>query len=197
MTGIYLPILRMFEFFIETTQAVERIEIGNLIIEIEDVSWWPYFYGAIKYFMAGMAVLFATGIILILMRVEGGFKIRIKEAIEEAKEAGKLPKTKTQNKWEAVTSNVESEEVDDYKKAVVLAEELFTNVLKAANFSGENLEKKLNKIPDNQLEFKEDIIWAYKLKEKISSDEDFTVDHEEAKRAVYIFQRALKEMHVI
>ena len=187
----------MFEFLIETTQAVEKIEIGNLIIEIEDVSWWPYFYGAIKYFMIGMTVLFITGIILILMRVEGGFKIRIKEAIEEAKEAGRLPRTKTQNKWETVVSRIESEDANDYKKAVVLAEELFSNVLKAAKFSGDNLEKKLSKISDNQLEFKEDIIWAYKLKEKISSDESFVIDHEEVKRAVYIFKRALKEMNII
>ena len=187
----------MFEFLIETTQAVEKIEIGNLVIEIGDVLWWPYLYAAVKYFMMGMTVLFIIGIILILIRVEGGFKIRIKEAIEEAKEAGKLPKTKTQNKWEAVVSNVESEDADDYKKAVLLSEELFSSVLKVANFSGENLEKKLNKIPDNQLEFKEDIIWAYKLKERILSDEDFEVDHEEARRAVYIFQRALKEMHVL
>jgi len=187
----------MFEFLIETTQAAERIEIGNLVIEIESVLWWPYLYGAIKYFMAGMTILFVIGIILILMRVEGGFKIRIREAIEEAKEAGKLPKTKTQNKWGIIASKIESEDADDYKKAVVLAEELFSNVLKAANFSGENLEKKLNKIPDNQLEFREDIIWAYKLKEKILSDEDFTVDHEEAKRAVYIFQRVLKEMNIL
>ena len=187
----------MFEFLIETTQAAERIEIGNLVIEIESVLWWPYLYGAIKYFMVGMTILFVVGIILVLIRVEGGFKIRIREAIEEAKEVGKLPKTKTQNKWETISSKIESEEVDDYKKAVVLAEELFSDVLKAANFSGENLEKKLNKIPDNQLEFKEDIIWAYKLKEKILSDEDFTVDHEEAKRAVYIFQRVLKEMNIL
>jgi len=187
----------MFEFLVETTQAVERIEIGNLVIEIEDVLWWPYFYSAIKYFMVGMTVLFTIGIILILIRVEGGFKIRIKEAIEEAKEVGKLPKTKTQNKWEIITAKIESKDTDDYKKAVVLAEELFTGVLKAASFSGENLEKKLNKIPDNQLEFKEDIVWSYKLKEKILADEGFAVDHEEAKHAVYVFQRALKEMHVL
>ena len=196
MTNLFIK-LSMFEFFIETTQAAERIEIGNLIIEIENVLWWPYFYGAIKYFMAGMTFLFIVGIILILIRIEGGFKIRIKEAIEEAKEAGKLPKTKTQNKWEIISSKIESEDVDDYKKAVVLAEDLFRNVLKAANFSGDNLEKKLNKIPDSQLEFKEDIVWAYKLKEKILADENFTVDHEEAKHAVYIFKRALKEMNVL
>lgn len=187
----------MFEFLIETTRAAGRIEIGNLIIEIEEVLWWPYFYSAVKYFMIGMTILFIIGIILILMRVEGGFKIRIKEAIEEAKEVGKLPKTKIQNKWEIIASKIESKDADDYKRAVVLAEELLTNVLKAANFSGENLEKKLNKIPDSQLEFKEDIVWSYKLKEKIIADESFVVDYEEAKHAVYIFQRALKEMNIL
>ena len=187
----------MFEFFIKTTQAAERIEIGNLVIEIENVLWWPYFYGAIKYFMVGMTFLFIIGIILIIIRIEGGFKIRIKEAIEEAKEAGKLPKTKTQNKWEIISSKIESEDAGDYKEAVILAENLFKDVLKAANLSGDNLEKKLSKIPDNQLEFKEDIVWAYQLKEKILSDENFTVDHEEAKRAVYVFKRALKEMSVL
>jgi len=187
----------MFEFLMETAQAVETIEIGNLVLEIEVDSWWPYFYGAIKYFMIGMTMLFIVGIILILIRVEGGFKIRIREAIEEAKEVGKLPKTKTQNKWENIISKIESEDSNNHKMAVVLAEDLFTNVLKAANFSGDTLEKKLSKIPDNQLEFKEDIIWAYKLKEKILSDENFVVDYEETKRAVYIFKRALKEISVI
>ncbi|MCK4525687.1 MAG: hypothetical protein KAU07_04570, partial [Candidatus Andersenbacteria bacterium] len=140
---------------------------------------------------------FITGIILILIRVEGGFKIRIKEAVEEAAEAGKLPKTKVQKEREAILYNLDSNNSEDYKKAVVSAEELFNRVLKAANFSGSNIEDRLKKIPDNQLEFKEDIIWAHRLKEKIFEDEIFEVDREEAKRAVYIFERALKEMGVL
>lgn len=187
----------MFGFLTQTAQAEERIEIGNLIIDISDVWWWPHFFSAIKYFMMAMTVVLIIGIILILIRVEGGFKIRIKEAIEEAKEAGKLPKTKIQKKREIIFSNLESEDPDNYRKAVVLIEELFNNVLKAANFSGENLEKKLSKVPSDQLEFKDDIIWAHKLKERIVADENFQVDREEAKRAVYIFERALKEMNVI
>jgi len=59
------------------------------------------------------------------------------------------------------------------------------------------LEKRVSKVSDSQLNFKEDIIWACRLKEKILIDEEFKVDHEEARRAVYIFQRALKEIGVI
>ncbi|MCK4892161.1 MAG: hypothetical protein KAS78_05835 [Candidatus Pacebacteria bacterium] len=184
----------MLNFLIQPSQAKEILEIGNLAI---DVSWWPYLFAFVKYFLIFMTVLFIIGIVLILTRIEGSFKIRTKEAIEEAMEAGRLPKTKVQKEWEAVLSNLNSNNSEDYKKAVVSAEELFNRVLKMANFSGSNIEERLKKIPDDQLEFKEDIVWSHKLKEKISNDENFEVDHEEAKRAVYMFERALKEIEII
>ncbi|NOQ68190.1 hypothetical protein GQ568_01995 [Patescibacteria group bacterium] len=183
----------MFEI-IQSAQAEEILEIGNLAI---NVSWWPYLFAMVKYLLIFMTILFIIGIILILIRVEGGFKIRIKEAMEEAMEAGRLPKTKVQKEWEAISYNLDSNNSEDYKKAVASAEELFNRVLKMANFSGSNIEDRLRKIPDSQLEFKEDIIWAHKLKEKIFEDESFEVEREEAKRAVYIFERALKEMGVL
>ncbi len=183
----------MFEI-IQFAQAEEILEIGNLTINI---SWWPYLFAMIKYLLIFMTILFATGIILILIRTEGSFKIRVREAVEEAIEAGRLPKTKTQKEWEAISHNVDSNHFEDYKKAVVSAEKLFNRVLKSANFSGSNIEDRLKKIPDSQLEFKEDIIWAHRLKEKIFEDENFEVEHEEAKRAVYIFERALKEINII
>ena len=183
----------MFEI-IQSAQAQEILEIGNLAI---DISWWPYLFAMVKYLLIFMTILFITGIILILIRVEGGFKIRIREAMEEAMEAGRLPKTKVQKEREAILYNLDSNNAEDYKKAVVSAEELFNRVLRAANFSGSNIEDRLKKIPDNQLEFKEDMVWAHRLKEKILEDENFEVDREEAKRAVYIFERALKEMGVL
>ena len=112
-------------------------------------------------------------------------------------EAGKLPKTRTQEKIESISSAIESDKPEDYKNAVILAGELLDKVLKTANFSGDTLEKRVNRVPNGQLNFKEDIIWACKLKEKISVDEEVEIDHEEAKRAVYIFQRTLKEIGVI
>ena len=175
----------------------EVIEIGNWEISILWLSWYSYLLAAIKYFLMFYTVVLFVVIILILVRIQGSFKIRIREAVEEAMEAGKLPKTKTQEKIEFISSAVESDKPEDYKNAVVLAGELFNKVLKIANFSGDTLEKRVSKMPNSQLNFKEDIIWACRLEEKISMDEEIEIDHEEAKRAVYIFQRALKEIGVI
>ena len=175
----------------------EVIEIGGCEISVLWLPWHSYLLAVVKYFFMFYTVILFIAIILILIRIQGSFKTRIKEAVEEAMEAGKLPKTKTQKKIEFISSAVESDKPDDYKNAVVLAGELLNKVLKIAGFSGDTLEKRVNKIPDSQLNFKEDIIWACKLEEKISMDEEFEIDHEEAKRAVYIFQRALKEIGII
>jgi hypothetical protein len=185
----------MFEI-INSAQAEEIIEVGDLVLTI-DIWWWPYLFAFVKYFLIFLTVLFAAGIVLVLIRIQGSFKIRIREAVEEAMEAGRLPKTRVQKRWEIIISNVESSNSENYKKAVVLAEKLFDDVLKAANFSGEDLENRLKKVPENQLDFKDDIIWSSKLKNKILSDENLEIDHEEAKRAVYVFERALKELNIL
>jgi len=175
----------------------EIIEIGNWEISILWFPWYSYLFAAAKYFLMFYTAILFVAIILILIRIQGSFKIRIREAVEEAMEVGKLPKTKTQEKIEAISSAIESDKPEDYENAVILAGELFDRVLKVANFSGDTLEKRVSKVSDSQLNFKEDIIWACRLKEKILIDEEFKVDHEEARRAVYIFQRALKEIGVI
>lgn len=172
----------------------EIIEINNLTINIW---WWPYFFIAVKYFMIFLTVLLAVSIILIFIRTQSFLKVDLGAIMEKALEADKTSKIKWLERWENIISKVESDNSRDYKDAVVLAESFLDDILKIANFSGENIENRLKKIPDNQLEFKEDIIWAHKLKKRITSEENFEVDREEAKRAVYIFQRALKKMGVI
>ena len=175
----------------------EIIEIGGWEISVLWLPWYSYLFAMVKYFLMFYTFILFVAIILILIRIQGSFKIRIREAVEEAMEAGKLPKTKTQEKIEIISSAIESDKPKDYEDAVILAGELLDRVLKIANFSGDTLEKRVSKVPAGQLNFKEDIIWACRLKEKISMDEEFKVDHEEARRAVYIFQRALKEIGVI
>ncbi len=181
-------------FLIQSAQAEEILEIDNLPIHI----WWlPYLFLAVKYFLMFLSVLLAVATVLVLVRIQGSFKVKIKEAVEEALEAGRLPKTRFQKEWDTVISKVESNNPEDYKEAVVLAERLFERVLKLAEFSGENLEKRLEKVPENQLEFKEEIIWAHNLRNKILSNANLEVAHEEAKRAVDIFQRGLRELNVL
>lgn len=181
---------------IQSAQAAEAVtlEVNNLTINIW---WWQYFFVTVKYFMIFITVLFVLSIVLIFIRTQSFLKVDLGAVMEKALKTNKMSKIKWLEKWENIISKAESDNSRDYKDAVVLADAFLEDILKMANFSGENIENRLKKIPDNQLEFKEDIIWAHKLKKRIALEENFEVDHEEAERAVYIFQRVLKKMGVI
>ena len=136
-------------------------------------------------------------IILIVRRVGKDMAVPIREILEEARDLGELPKNEVLEKWKEINRKVNSSVELDYREAVIEADEFLDKVLKTARFSGEELSDRLKMVRDNQLEFKEDIIWADDLKKKIVADENFKVSPEEAKRAVYIFERALKEMGML
>ncbi len=123
--------------------------------------------------------------------------VPIREVLEEARDLGELPRNEILEKWKEINRKVNSSVESDYREAVIKADEFLDEVLKTAKFSGEELSDRLKTVRDNQLEFKDDIIWADDLKKKIAADENFKISPEEAKRAVYIFERALKEMGIL
>jgi len=188
----------MLELLKSFVLAAETIEVGDYVIELGITTWWlPYVYQTFKYVMILLSIVYAVGIVMILMRVEGGFRLRIKDAVREAMEAGRLPKTKIQRKWDSIAEDSESDNIEKNHNAVLEAEKLLDNTLRVAKLSGENLESRLRKIPEAQMDYKDDIVWVHKLKKKIESERASEVGKEEAQRAIYIVQRALKEFDVI
>lgn len=187
----------MLELYKDYILAAETIEIGDYVIELGITAWWmPYVIETIKYILILLAIVYAIGIIFILMRIQS-FRLKIKDAVEAAIQSGKLPKTKIQRKWDSIVADSEMANIEKKHAAVIDAEELLDSTLKAARISGENIESRLKLIPENQLNYKDDIVWVHKLKKKIESERAGEVEGEEVQRAIYIIQRALKELDVI
>lgn len=143
-----------------------------------------------------MTILVLVATVVLFSRFKT-LRTNLYESIEEALESGKFSKDKAQRKWEEIKEFSQSEDDEKIKKAVIAAEETLDSILKAGNFPGENLAKRVEKIPDNQINFKDDIIWAFKFKERMQKEIDFELDKEEARRAFYIFERTLKELNVL
>jgi hypothetical protein len=173
--------------------SVQILKVGGLRINL----WfWPFLFAFIKNMFLFMDIIIFAALVVLIYRFQS-FRIMVYTAVEDAIESGRLSKDRMQRKWEENKANIESENMEDKKKAVIAAEGVLDNVLKTANFPGENLEMRLRKIPDNQLNFQEDIVWAFKFRERIESDSEFAPDSEEFQRAFYIFERALKELNVL
>ena len=165
------------------------------MLELEPIITFLFLF--IKIIAALLSLAMILGIILVTIKASKDMSVPIREVLEEARDLGELPKNEVLEKWKEINRKVNSSLESDYRAAVVEADEFLDEVLKTAKFSGEELSDRLKTVRDNQLEFKDDIIWADDLKKKIAADENFKISPEEAKRAVYIFERALKEMGIL
>jgi hypothetical protein len=183
----------MLSNFLLLLESAQIVQIGTFRINIW---WWPFVFAFFKNMFILLDVIIFAAIIMLIGRFKV-FSLRVYEGVEEAMASGRLSQGKVQRKWEDIKELSQSEKADDNMKAVVLAGAELDNVLRAANFPGENLQKRLLKIPAGQLNFYDDIIWAADFRKKIESDPDFSPDGEEIKRSFYIFERALKDLSVL
>lgn len=171
----------------------EILQLGAFRI---DIWWWPFLYALIKNFLMLLTVVLFVATVLVFYRFRS-LRTRIYDAIGEAIESGKLSKEGIVEKWEEIKSKIDSDSREDNKKAVLAAEEILESALKLSGYTGENIEKIVDKIPENRLSFKEDIIWAYRLKVQLSEGSEEGIDKEEMERVVYIFERALRELNIL
>jgi hypothetical protein len=173
--------------------AVQVLHFGGLEINLW---WWPFVFAFFKNIFILLDLLLLVGLVLVFRRFRI-FGLRVYEAVEEAVNSGKISPARMQRKWEATAELMASERSSDRKKAAVEAEKLLDNVLRLANFPGENLEKRLIKIPEGRLNFQDDLVWAAKFTDSLGSDPTFAPDDEEINRAYYIFERTLKELNIL
>lgn len=171
----------------------EVLTIGRFQI---DIWWWPYLFATFKNMMILLTIILIIATVLVFYRFQS-IRVKIYDAIGEAIESGKLSKENIVKKWDEIKQMAESDVQGENRKAIIAAEEILDNALKSANYSGENLEKRIEKVPDNLLNFKEDIVWAYRIKDQFVSGEGEGVGKEEVERSIYIFERALKELNIL
>jgi len=182
-----------FEYFLTQATSQLVLEVGNAEINLW---WWPIIFTFVRDTLILITIVLFVATVMVFSRFQS-LRTRIYNAIEEALESGKLSKGKTQRKWEEIRGYAESENREENEKALFESGKLLDDALKMANFSGDNLEMRIKKIPDSQIDFKEDIIWAYRLGEKIKAGESAQVDREEIRRGIHIFERTLKDLNIL
>lgn len=183
----------MLENLLLAIPADTFIYFGDMRMNI----WWAYFlYDFFRVTMMLITVLLFIATVMTIISFSTAQK-RIYDSVEEALEAGKFSREKVEADWEEVTKSIKSDRVEDKREGVLRAEEIFDSTLRSAGYPGGSLESRMKKIPDAQLGFKEDIVWACEVTEKLKTGLGVELGEDEMRRAVYIFERAMKELHIL
>jgi len=173
--------------------AAQTIKFGGLRISLW---WWPFVFAFFKNTLILLDILIVFAILLTISRYRT-LSPKIYDAVAQAVSAGRLSPGKLQRKWEEVRELGASERLEERERGLEKAEKLLDDILKMSGVPGENLAKRLESIPENQLNFQDDLMWVYRFRESLIADPSFTPDEEEIKRAFYVYERTLKDLDVV
>ncbi len=100
-------------------------------------------------------------------------------------------------KWEEILRHINSPREAEWKFAVIEADKLTDEMLKSAGYQGETMGERLINIDKSQMESLEGLWEAHKLRNRIVHDVNSYMRYSEVKRAVNLYEAALKELGVI
>ena len=100
-------------------------------------------------------------------------------------------------RWEEVQRHINSTREAEWKFAVIEADKIIDDTLKNAGFSGETMGERLINIEQGQLTTLEGLWTAHKIRNRLAHDINYFLRYAEAKRAVQLYEKTLRELEAI
>lgn len=113
---------------------------------------------------------------------------------ESAAMPEKLPPDAVDAAWREVLAKIESVNPSDWNIAVIRADSIFDGILKNMNLPGENMGERLKQLDAAELQSLNSVWEAHKIRNRIAHETDQTLTHDEARRAISLFENGLKEL---
>lgn len=99
--------------------------------------------------------------------------------------------------WRQVRARIASTNPADWNLAVIQADAVFDSVLKDMGLAGETMGERLQLLDVAKLNSLNDVWEAHKMRNRIAHETDLALSHEEASRAVSLFEKGLRELAYI
>ncbi len=152
------------------------------------------FFAVIKFLLGiYVAVLFVDIALIVILRGVG-YDIRI---MLKGMDMPAVSKSKMQKKWAKIKERLESDNVSQYKVAILEADIVIDKILSDMRYPGENLTERLEKIKPAQLPGYEDLKSAHNIRNRIIHEADFSVDKKRAEEIIEIYENLLKNFELL
>ncbi len=99
--------------------------------------------------------------------------------------------------WDEVLKHINSTREAEWKFGVVEADKLVDEVLKGAGFPGDTMGDRLMNIQPGQLTTLQSLWEAHKIRNRLVHDSNYFLRYTEAKRAVGLYEKTLKELQAL
>lgn len=108
-----------------------------------------------------------------------------------------VSKRKYAHRWQQIEKRLESENPSHYKVAVLEADRFADEVLQHVGYEGSNMGERLASLTPAQFTRSEDLKEAHAIRNRIVHEEDFTLEHAEAKRILGIYEDFFRDLELV
>lgn len=178
---------------------VSDFKIGNYTIA-QLLDYLPGFgqdqnWNIVKLILVAISVLLLVLTIMVVVKTNRllGRKISLLKEILPPQ-----PTTSGLNvRWDEIEKHINSTREAEWKFAVIEADKLVDELLKGAGFQGDTMGDRLMNIQPGQLTTLQNLWEAHKIRNRLVHDVNYFLRYTEAKRAVGLYEKTLKELQAL
>ena len=100
-------------------------------------------------------------------------------------------------RWDEIEKHINSTREAEWKFAVIEADKLVDELLRGAGFQGDTMGDRLMNIQPGQLTTIQGLWEAHKIRNRLVHDVNYFLRYTEAKRAVGLYEKTLKELQAL
>ena len=101
------------------------------------------------------------------------------------------------SRWDEIQKHLNSTKEAEWKFAVIEADSLVDHVLKSSGYPGDTMGERLKNIDKSQI-VTLDYLWeAHKIRNRLAHDMNYFLRYGEAKRAIQLYEKTLKELQAL
>lgn len=137
------------------------------------------------------------GILLVIVVVKINKLIAIKVNLAKELLPPQSATSGSNARWDEIERHINSTREAEWKFAVIEADKLVDELLKGAGFPGDTMGDRLMNIQPGQLITLQNLWEAHKIRNRLVHDTNYFLRYTEAKRAVGLYEKTLKELQAL
>lgn len=153
----------------------------------------PFFYVVKIILGIYIAVLFVNIVLIIILKGLGA-NIRM---MLKGMEMPAMPKGRIKKRWEKIKKRLETENISQYKAAILEADNIADKLIEKIGYKGKNMAERLEQIRPGQLYKLEELKKAHQIRNQIIHEADFKVDKKTAEEIIGIYEGLLKNLELL
>jgi len=145
--------------------------------------------GSILLFLILVAIIY-------FLRVSSYLRLRFWQDMVEILTFKSYAMKKIEKQWQGLMKKLDLPSEAEWKLAVIEAENILDESLQRMGFLGETFGERLKQIRPDQLKNLDQVWEAHKIRNNIVHDPDYRLSLEQAKKALEIYEKALRSLGV-